>query len=119
VCSKKRTDAGCREAYKKLEGEFETLLKELRPSENMIRVTRVMLEKHWTQLGASQEAHASGLKSELAKIERDVEHFLDRIAQTDVTPVITLHEEDRKLRLHASQLRSNSSNRVRFSGKPL
>jgi len=35
------------------------------------------------------EAKRSGLEIELAKVERDVEQFLDRIAQAQLPPVIT------------------------------
>ena len=106
LCPKK----GC-ESYGKssrraaIEGEFETLLHELRPAPELFSAARAMFEDLWNRRLVSAEAAETSLKAELAKTERDVEQFLYRIANAQLPSVITAYEnrirrlEERKIEL--------------------
>ena len=65
-----------------------------------------MFEDLWNHRLATAEARGGGLESELTKIERDVEQFLDRIAQAQLPSVIAAYEnrirqlEERKIELN-------------------
>jgi site-specific DNA recombinase len=67
-----------------IEGEFEALLHELRPAPELFSAARAMFEDLWNHRLATAEARRSSLKTELAKVERDVEQFLDRIANAQL-----------------------------------
>jgi hypothetical protein len=51
-----------------------------------------MFEDLWNDRLASAEARRSSLKAELAKAQRDVEQFLDRIAKAQLPSVVTASE---------------------------
>jgi hypothetical protein len=72
-----------------IEGEFEPLLHELRPVPEMFSAAPAMSEDLWNHRLATAEARRSCLKIELTKVERDVEQFLDRIANAQLPSVIT------------------------------
>jgi hypothetical protein len=65
---------------------------------------------------ASAAARRTSLKAALAKVERDVEQFLDRIAQAELPSVITAYEnhirrlEERKIEI---------SEKIADCGRPL
>lgn len=99
-----------------IEGEFETLLHQLRPAPALFRVARAMFEDLWNQRLATAETSRSGLETELAKIERDVEQFLDRIAQAQLPSVITAYE-NRIRRLEERKIEIGE--RITNCGRPL
>ena len=76
----------------KIEGEFESMLMELKPAPGVFAVARAMFKDLWDHRLASAEARTSGLKAELAKIEKQVEQFLDRIADAETPSVIAVYE---------------------------
>jgi glutamyl-tRNA reductase len=71
----------------------------------LFSAARAMSEDLWNHRVATGEARRSSLKTELAKIECDVEQFLDRIAQAQLPSVITAYEnrirqlEERKIEI--------------------
>src|SRR5690606_41078759 len=117
LCPKK----GC-ESYGKsirraaIEGEFEALLHDLRPAPELFSVARAMFEDLWNRRLATAENNRSSLKNQLAKVERDIERFLDRIAQAEPLSVITVYEnrirrlEERKIEI---------SEKIAHCGRPL
>jgi hypothetical protein len=60
------------------------LLHQLRPAPELFLAARAMFEDIWNQRLATAEARRTSLKAELAKIKRDVEQFLDRIASAQL-----------------------------------
>ncbi len=88
---------GC-ESYRKsirredIEGEFEALLRYLQPTANLLTLAREMLEDLWNQRLANGEGRARYLKGELVKVEKQVEQFLDRIADATVPSVVAAYE---------------------------
>jgi site-specific DNA recombinase len=75
-----------------------------------------MVEDLWNHRLASEKASRTSLKTELAKVERDIERFLDRIAQAEPLSVITVYEnrirrlEERKIEI---------SEKIANCGRPL
>ena len=75
-----------------LEGEFERLLKSLQPTESLFKVASAMFRDLWDHRLAAGESLSQTLRAELVKIERQVDQFLDRIADAEVPSVITAYE---------------------------
>ena len=75
-----------------IEGHFEGLLEDLHPAPSLINAARQMFADLWNNRLASSEGKERSLKNELKKIEKEVEQFLDRIADTNVPSVITAYE---------------------------
>jgi DNA invertase Pin-like site-specific DNA recombinase len=76
-----------------LEGEFRSLLGTLEPRENLFRVARLRLEDLWKDRLASGAIFARTLKTEVAEIEKAVEHLLNRIVSTNVDSVVAVYEK--------------------------
>jgi site-specific DNA recombinase len=89
---------GC-EHYRKsvrrdvIEGQFEELLKELEPSANLFLAAKAMLKDLWDHRLAMGANHTRTLKSDLQKVEKQIEGLLDRIVDTTVPSVIKVYEE--------------------------
>ena len=66
----------------RLEGDFEKLLKSLRPSAVLMRLARDMFFDAWEQRRAQTEEIAQELKRNLTRIERQIDGFLNRIGET-------------------------------------
>ena len=90
--NKKCTDYGKSLARTKVEGEFETILKELTPSENMFRLVKAMIEQAWEMRKSQIESVATSLKREITRIEKETEEFLSRIVSTQNASVIAAYE---------------------------
>ena len=103
-------------ARETIEGEFEELLRTLQPTEKLGRLARTMFEDLWNHRLASAEGHGRALRGELAKIDRQVEQFLDRIADASVPSVISAYETRiRKL----EEQKIVVAERIKNCGRPL
>lgn len=112
---------GC-EAYGKsirretLEGDFESLLAELQPSEGLFNMACAMFRELWDSRLASSRTQARSSQDEVRQIERQVEQLLDRIIATDNAALITTYEKRiTALEEQKALLRENAQNR----GRPL
>lgn len=76
-----------------IESEFEALLRGLQPSGVLFKTARSMFKKLWDHKAATADIRTRSLHDELAKIEKQVEGFLDRIADTQTPSVITAYEK--------------------------
>ncbi len=90
--NKKCSDYGKSLPRAKVEGEFETILKELTPSENLFRMVKAMIERAWDQRKEQIEAVKDALGREVSKIEKDIDEFLDRIVNTQNASVLKAYE---------------------------
>jgi len=99
-----------------IEGEFEELLRELQPAENLFHVAHKMFEKLWNHRIATAETRTRSFKVDLAKVEKQVDQFLDRIADADTPSVITAYE-NRIRKLEAEKL--VLAEKVANCGRPL
>jgi site-specific DNA recombinase len=117
LCPKK----GC-ESYGKsvrreaLEQEFETLLQKLQPTPTLFQTARAIFEDLWNHRVETSVAIASAMKGELAKVERSVEQFLDRIEEAELPSVITVYES-RIRKLEARKIELNE--KIAQCGRPL
>ena len=90
----------------RIEGEFESLLKEVTPSEALFRIARKMFADLWAHRQKQADAQAKAMKGQLAKIETQVGQYLDRILAASVPSVIAAIEErvrkleEEKLAIH-------------------
>ena len=102
---------GCDEYKKsirreKAESEFESLLLQLRPSEDLFLLAQAMFEELWKNRAENRDQERQSIKRNLQNIERQVEQLLDRIVETDSPTLIHSYEkrvqklEDQKVVLH-------------------
>ncbi|MEO0960074.1 MAG: recombinase, partial [Pseudomonadota bacterium] len=88
----------------KLEGEFEELLKDMRPTQGLLTLVREMFLHAW-ELRRSQVAEMrTALRREIASIEKQIDGFLDTIADAASTTAVRAYER-RIERLETDKLR--------------
>ena len=89
---------GCK-SYRKsirrdvLEGEFEAIVKQLRPTEGLFNTARRMFENRWNHRLAHQKDRSRSLEAQLRKIDGQIEQLLDRIVDADSSTVIGAYEK--------------------------
>jgi site-specific DNA recombinase len=76
-----------------LEGQFESLLRQLQPSENLFCAVRAMIQDLWDHRVEAAHGRAQSLKAALPQVERKIEQLLDRVTEADVASVIRAYEE--------------------------
>jgi site-specific DNA recombinase len=117
LCPKK----GC-ESYGKsikraaLEGEFEALLRSLRPTEGLFTLARAMFEELWAHRLDYQKSRGRSLEGEILKAERKIEQLLDRIVEADSATVIGAYEK-RIQKLEGDKLEMRE--KIAACGRPL
>ena len=99
-----------------IEGEFEELLRSVRPTERLFQVARSMLEELWNHRLALAETQAKALTAQLGKIERQVGGLLERILDASVPSVIAAYEE-RVRKLEEEKLLLQE--RIASAGRPV
>ena len=77
----------------RIEGEFETLLRSVQPTEGLFRVATAMFGDLWTHRLEQAATQGKALKAQLARIEGQVSQLLTRIIDTTVPSVIGAYEE--------------------------
>ena len=75
-----------------LEAEFESMLKQLTPSEITFDMTLAMLKRAWNVRLAQAKQMATALKKEVVRFEKQIEHLLDRIVDAETNTAITAYE---------------------------
>ena len=86
------------ESYRKsirrdeLEGEFEGLLQTLQPSESLFKLAKAMFKDVWDMRLAQAAGMAKTIKTNVAKIDKQIEQLLDRIVDTDNATVVRRYE---------------------------
>ncbi|MEM0922125.1 MAG: recombinase family protein [Pseudomonadota bacterium] len=75
-----------------LEGEFEEVLKKLRPSKNLIALIRDLCAHVWELRRTHATEFRNALHREVVKIERQIEGFLDKIADASSDTAVTAYE---------------------------
>lgn len=93
-----------------IEGEFEELLRAMQPTKNLFNAAYKMFAKLWIHRIATAETRTRSLKSELVKVEKQVDQFLDRIADADTPSVITAYE---------NRIRKLEAEKIAGCGRPL
>lgn len=112
---------GCPESRKSIrrdaiEGEFETLLTSLKPTEGLFNVAFALFRDLWEAKLASQHSQGRTLKKEIALIERKVDALLDRIVDADSDSIIKAYEK--RIRDLETQ-KALMQDRIANCGRPL
>ena len=76
-----------------VQGEFESLLKSVQPTEGLFRVATAMFKDLWAHRLGHAAAQRKALETQLAKIEGQVSQLLARILDASVPAVIGAYEE--------------------------
>ena len=76
----------------KIEGEFEKLLHDIQPNENVFRMARKLFQDLWDQRIEHARGQTKALKTQIAKVEKQASKLLDRIVETDVPSVVKSYE---------------------------
>ena len=99
-----------------LEGDFEALLRELRPTRSLFMVGTDVFRTLWDNRSQRLTHDRKSIESELRKVERDTEQMLDRLVETDSQTLIQTYERRiRSLEERKAELRE----KVSQCGKPL
>lgn len=76
----------------KVEAEFETLLRHMTPSENTFVIARAMFKHAWeTRLAQATEMIAA-LKSEVVRLDRQIEQLLDLVVNSSSATTVSAYE---------------------------
>ncbi len=87
-----------------LEGDFEELLKSLRPSQKLLALIRDMFLHAWELRRTQMTEMRKLLRREVSKLEKQIESFLDKIADATSATAVTAYER-RIERLEQDRLR--------------
>lgn len=87
----------------RIEGEFENLLKELQPSENLFRIACGMLREWWNHIGEQTQSQSRSLGKRLTETDRQIGQFLERVVEARTPSVIGAYE-DRIAKLEEEKL---------------
>ncbi|GAA6210951.1 recombinase family protein [Hyphomicrobiales bacterium 4NK60-0047b] len=86
-----------------IEGEFESLLTDLTPSEDLFRMAFHMFKDMWENKAEKLKKLHVGINRELVELDKKIEQFLERIVETNNNSLITAYEnkiEDLQSRKH-------------------
>ena len=75
-----------------MEGEFEKLLLQMRPTPNLFYMAKAMFEELWKDREQMAGQETQSIKTEIRSIERKIGQYLDRIVETDHMTVVTTYE---------------------------
>ncbi len=112
---------GC-EAYGKsirretLEEEFETLLGELRPAPNLFYMALEMFKELWSHRQQHAGQDGTFMQSEVRKIDKKVNQYLDRVVSAD-TPMLIETYENKIKELQEQKITLNE--KIKNCGRPL
>ena len=76
-----------------LEGAFENLLRELRPTEELFTLARAMFEELWNHRLDFQRSRRRSLEAQVVKTQRQIEQLLDRIVEAESSTLIGAYEK--------------------------
>ncbi len=76
-----------------IEGEFETLLKQLTPTKALFGLATDMFKAWWTHLGQTQEHYAKDMEANIVKTQQDIERLVTRVIGTESPSLIDTYEK--------------------------
>ena len=93
LCHKRGCDSYGKSIRRDLiEGQFEELLKVVRPTPGLFNIATRMFREHWDHRIKQASAQADAIARELVKVEKEIEQLLDRVVAATVPSVITAYE---------------------------
>lgn len=117
LCQRK----GCDEYGKSIrrdvvEGQFEALLRDMKPTVELFDLAHAMFRDLWNGRIDSATTRAQALKIEMQKVDRTIGQILDRVVEADSTTIIKAYENRiRTLEEEKTALREKIAN----CGRPL
>ncbi len=75
-----------------IEGEFETLLKKLKPSKELFQLTCATFKNSWDKKAASLKDQVKVVKGQIKMLEKHIEGVVDRLVKTENQTAITAYE---------------------------
>ena len=75
-----------------LEGQFDDMLRTLRPTPELFELASEMFRDLWNARMKSEESDARHLKSEVVRVEGQIEQLVDRIVASDVSSITNAFE---------------------------
>ncbi len=75
-----------------MEGDFEELLRAMKPAPELFALAYDMLRGVWELKAANAEQNSAQIDTELKKIERSLDQFLDRIVEAESSTLIRTYE---------------------------
>ena len=76
-----------------IEGQFETLLADMKPSRTMFALVQEMFKQAWGIQSENEETHRQSLASAVRDAEKKIESLLDRIVEANTASVIAAYEK--------------------------
>ena len=94
LCHQKGCEAKGKSIRRELvEGDFEALLKALRPTEELFSLASSLFRDLWDQRATAMKKQGNSIKAELTQIERKIAQLMDRLVETDSESVIRAYEK--------------------------
>lgn len=84
----------CKKSIKRqeIESEFETVLKGLTPSPDLIPIARTAVRAVWERRVEANDRFAGDITQQIKAVDKQIEQFLERIIATENATVITAYE---------------------------
>ena len=76
-----------------LEGDFQSLMHDLKPSEGLFAITKRMFKDAWGQRQKQSEGNRDIIRRERKALDKQIEGLLDRIVDAENPTVITAYEK--------------------------
>ena len=94
-----------------MKDSFEVLLKQLEPSQSLIKVSSKMFKTLWTQLSNRQQENKQALKAEIKTLETKKDKLIDKLVDTDSATISAAYEQRIELsEMEISVLREKTRN---------
>ncbi len=98
----------------KLEGEFETLLQKLAPTEELFKTATKMFKKWWSYRQVHLQQRGQSLDGEIAKLDQQIESVMDKLVESDSVSITKAYEKRiKKLETDKAVLVEKSSQSLR------
>lgn len=99
-----------------IEGEFEAMLRAMRPTPELFALASEMFRDLWDARVAATASDTQHIRAEVVRIERQIERLVDRIVASDLSSLISAYENRvRSLEVEKAKLQE----RVAQCGRPL
>ena len=98
-----------------IEGQLETMLKELQPSKAIFKTISNMAEKWWGYRQEQAHYHLNSTKKDQVKLDKQMEQVMDRLIDADSPSLIAAYEARiKKLEINKMVLTDKSQNTLSF-----
>ena len=94
LCHQKGCEAKGKSVRRELvEGEFEELLKALRPTEELFEFASSLFRDLWEQRVETSKSQGKSMKAEVSQIDRKIAQLMDRLVDADSDSVVRAYEK--------------------------